>query len=104
MPRKLAEIRVYVPRKNRTVYVFNAKGEQVDSGPSKEMDTKYGLGGLMRLYVSSGRIRDKQYYFSLSSEFKIKESKWTYNPVLREKLDQEKENKRKQKLNHRPKL
>lgn len=104
MPRKLAEIRVYVPRKNRIVYVFNTKGEKVDSGPSKEMDTKYGLGGSIRLYISSGRLKDKQYYFSLSETFKIKESKWTSNPLLREKIEQEKETKRTQKLNHKRKL
>ncbi len=103
MSRKLAEKRPFIPRKNRIVYVFNIKGEQVDSGSSKEIDDKYDLKGLVRMYVSSGRLKAREYYFSLSEKIEIKESKWSYNPVIKKKLFDKKEELKKYDINYKPK-
>jgi hypothetical protein len=91
MPRPLAEKRIYVPRgKNRIIYVFNAKGEQVDSGQSKDIALKYGVKQL-RSSVKRECMWKGMYYFSLNPDFKIKEVYQSKNPEVQKKIKERKE-------------
>jgi len=91
MPRPLAEKRIYVPRgKNRIIYVFNTKGEQVESGTSKYIAMKYEVKQL-RTSVKRECLYHGTYYFSLNPEFKIKEVYQSKNPEVKKKLKEQKE-------------
>lgn len=102
MPRKLAEIRAYVPRKNRMVYVFNTKGEQIDYGLSKDIDAKYELGGKIRLYIAKKTIRDRKWYFSLNETITIKEHKYSFNPEIKKKFTDKQKELKKYDINYKP--
>lgn len=91
MPRPLAEKRIYVPRgKNRIIYVFNLKNEQVESGTSKYIAMKYEVKQL-RTSVKRECLYHGTYYFSLNPEFKIKEVYQSKNPEVKRKLREQKE-------------
>lgn len=91
MPRPLAEKRIYVPRgKNRIIYVFNLKNEQVEHGTSKYIAMKYEVKQL-RTSVKRESMYHGQYYFSLNPNFKIRESPQSKNPEVKRKLREQKE-------------
>lgn len=73
MPRPLATKRVYVPRKNRKIYVFDMTGMLIGTGSTKEVEEKYGVTQT-RAYIKLGGSC-KGMYFSLDPNFVIPESK-----------------------------
>lgn len=95
----LAEIRIYVPRKDRTVYVFNIRNEQVDSGHSTDIEDKYKVNTL-RLAIHRKGLVQKKYYFSLDPNFEIPEKRYSRNTLhVKQRADeQERERLKKQDL------
>jgi len=109
MPRPLAEKRIYVPRgKNRIIYVFNLKNEQVESGTSKYIAMKYEVKQL-RTSVKRECMYHGKYYFSLNPNFKIREVSQSKNPEVKRKLKEQKEKEQAERsimdkyhINHKP--